>query len=82
MAILVVERRMNWTPFFYATEIENEAVGCSRVCHLQRMYLGPKGNAEILLKIFSEKQRQRPITYGTYDSITVKHETHGQNIQI
>jgi hypothetical protein len=30
----------------------------------------------------SEKQRRRHTTYGTYDSITVTHEAHGQNIQI
>jgi hypothetical protein len=50
---------------------------------LQRMYLGRRGNAKILLKIFSlKKQRWHCITHGAYNPITVTHKTHGQNIQI
>ncbi len=46
---------------------------------LQRMYLGRKGNAKILIKKNpkSEKQHRHRITYGTYNPITVTHETHG-----
>ncbi len=41
---------------------------------LQRMYLGRKENAKVLLlKNESEKQRRRCITNSTYNSITLTH---------
>jgi hypothetical protein len=46
----------------------------------QRMYLGYKENAKILIKKFvSLKNNICAASYGTYNQITVTNKTHGQN---